>query len=394
MSVKRLKPHIFAVGALDWDRRLFDELIPLPEGTSYNAYVVQGREKTALIETVDPAKVGELFGHLSAAGVDRIDYVVANHAEQDHSGSIPDILEMFPEARVVTNEKCRNFLIDLLLIPEERFLTVSDGATLELGGATLEFLLTPWVHWPETMLTYLREEKILFSCDLFGSHLAQSELFLTDRPRTYEAAKRYFAEIMMPFRPSIVKYLQRLKGYAVEMIAPSHGVVYDQPSFILDAYREWTGDGVKNKVLVPFVSMHGSTRRMVEYFCESLMARNIPVIPLNLTHTDIGELAKDLVDAATVVIGSPMVLTGAHPTVVGAVYLFNALRPKTRFLSIIGSFGWGGRMLEQLQGMVTTIKPEVLPPVFIKGFPREADFQALDKLAETIAAKHREAGIV
>jgi len=394
MAVIQIKKGIHWVGAIDWDRRLFDELIPLPDGTTYNAYLVEGSEKTALIDTVDPNKTGELLEHLQELGVRRLDYIVANHAEQDHSGSIPEVLAIYPEAVVVTNEKCKAMLIDLLPIAEDRFQTVADGASLDLGGRTLEFILAPWVHWPETMLTYLREEKILFSCDFLGSHLAQSELLLWDENHVYQSAKRYFAEIMMPFRHLISKYLQRLRTLAPDVIAPSHGVVYPRPEFILKAYEEWTADKVRNRVLIPFVSMHGSTREMVEYLTGALMRKNISVFPCNVIRADIGELAKELVDAATVIIASPTVLSGPHPAILYVAYLANALRAKFKFASIIGSFGWGGRMLEILQAQLANVKAEILEPVMVKGFPRPADYQALDKLASAIAEKHRGIGIL
>jgi flavorubredoxin len=394
MAVKKIKKSIHWVGAIDWDRRLFDELIPLPDGTTYNAYLVEGSEKTALIDTVDPTKTGELLDHLQELEVRRIDFIIANHAEQDHSGSIPEVLAIYPEALVVTNEKCKAMLMDLLQIPENRFQTVADGECLSLGDRTLEFIFAPWVHWPETMLTYLREEKVLFSCDFLGSHLAQSEPLLRDENQAYQSAKRYFAEIMMPFRSNIRKHLQRLRSLAPDMIAPSHGVVYPHPEFILNAYEEWTSDAVCNKVLIPFVSMHGSTREMVEYLTGALMQKNIPVFPCNVIRADIGELAKELVDAATVIIASPTVLSGPHPAILYVTYLANALRPKFKFASIIGSFGWGGRMLEILQSQLGSIKAEILEPVMVKGYPRPADYQALQRLADDIERKHRELGIL
>jgi flavorubredoxin len=394
MAAIEIKKNIVWVGALDWDRRLFDELIPLPDGTSYNAYLVRGAEKTALIDTVDPSKTGDLLENLQEAGVTRIDYIVSQHAEQDHSGSIGAILEIFPQAVVVTNEKCKAMLMDLLQIPENKFQTVGDGQTLDLGGKTLEFIFAPWVHWPETMLTYLREDKILFSCDFLGSHLAQSRPLLTDENRTYQAAKRYFAEIMMPFRLQIRKHLERLNTFALDLIAPSHGVVYPRPAFILDAYRDWVSDKTENLVLIPFVSMHGSTREMVEHLSGALIRRNITVIPCNMIHTDIGELAKELVDASTVVMASPTVLGGVHPAIAHTAFLANALRPKLKFASIIGSYGWGGRLVENLLASLGNLKVELLDPVLAKGCPNEKDYQALDILAAAIAAKHREIGVL
>jgi len=178
--MRQLKTDIFAVGAIDWDAKLFDRLIPLPDGTSYNSYLVRGSEKTALIDTVDPAKTDILLGNIVSAGIDKLDYIVANHAEQDHSGSLPDMLLLYPDAKVVTNPKCKEMLKDLLDIEDDKFLTFEDGQELSLGDKTLKFIYTPWVHWPETMSTYLPEEKILFSCDFFGSHLATSSLFVED----------------------------------------------------------------------------------------------------------------------------------------------------------------------------------------------------------------------
>ncbi|MFH1836444.1 MAG: FprA family A-type flavoprotein, partial [Methanobacteriota archaeon] len=189
---------IHSVGVQHWDRRLFDELIPLPDGTSYNSYFIQGSEKTVLIDTVDPEKSGELLANLEKLGVKKLDFVIANHAEKDHSGSIPDVLKAYPNAKVVTNEKCKEILQDIMEIEDEKFKVIEDGEELTLGERTLRFIFTPWVHWPETMLTLLEEDKILFTCDLFGSHLASSEIYANDECQVYEAAKRYYAEIMMP----------------------------------------------------------------------------------------------------------------------------------------------------------------------------------------------------
>jgi flavorubredoxin len=390
MKARKIKPNVYWVGAIDWDRHLFDALIPLPDGTSYNAYLVQGSQKVALIDTVNPSMTEVLMAYLENVPV--IDYVIANHAEQDHSGSIPQVLAKYPDAKVVTTPKGRDLLVALLLIPEDRFITVSDGETLPLGDKTLEFIHAPWVHWPETMLTYLREDKILFPCDLFGSHLATTDLYVANEGQVYEAAKRYYAEIMMPFRTSIEKHLEKLNSYKIDVIAPSHGPLHDKPSFILEAYRNWVFGSPKNIVVLPYISMHGSTQKMVEYFMGALADRDVTVKQFNLAATDIGKLAMALVDAATMVIGTPTVLVGPHPNVAYAAFLANALRPSLQFISIIGSYGWGSKAVEQLTGMIPNLKAEVLAPVISKGFPREEDFKALDNLASTIAKKHKEHG--
>ncbi len=388
MAIRQIKKDIHSVGAIHWDRRLFDELIPLPEGTSYNAYVIQGSEKTALIDTVDPEKWGDLENNLSALGIKKLDYIVTNHAEQDHSGSIPMLLEKFPGVRVVTNEKCKKMEMDLLHVPEEKFMVVADNATLSLGNKTLRFIMTPWVHWPETMVTWLEEDKILFSCDFFGSHYAGSELFAGDNAVIIHGAKRYYAEIMMPFRATVARNIDLVTRLDIEMIAPSHGPVYDRPDIIIDAYREWTSDKIKKEVVVPFVSMHGSTRLMVDYLIDRLIARGFTVRPFNLPVSDIGELAMSLVDASTVIIGSPVVLAGAHPAAAYAAFLANALRPKVKYISIVGSFGWGGKMVEQLAGLIPNLKGEVIDPVLVRGLPTREDYGAIDDLVKKLEEKH------
>jgi flavorubredoxin len=392
MKPREIKRGIYWVGAIDWDRRLFDALIPLPDGTSYNAYLIKGSEKTALIDTVDPTMKDVLINHLNGLKVKSIDYVIANHAEKDHSGTIPQVLEKYPGAKVVCTPKCKDMLIDLMMIAQGKFITVKDKETISLGNRTLEFIYAPWVHWPETMLTYLREDKILFPCDLFGSHLATTDLYVTDEGQVYEAAKRYYAEIMMPFRTTIQKNLEKIRGYEISLIAPSHGPMYDKPDFIVKAYNSWVSDPPKNIVVIPYTSMWDSTRKMVEHLVGTLAQRGVTVKQFDLTVTDIGKLAMALVDAATVVIATPTVLAGPHPNAAYAAFLANALRPKVRFVSIIGSYGWGGKTVEQLAAMIPNLKVEVLEPVLCKGLPREADFKALDRLANAIAQRHKEQG--
>lgn len=390
MGIKKLKEDIYFVGALDRDRRLFDELIPLPDGTSYNAYLIKGSEKTALIDSVDPPMYSTLTDNLEELNTGKIDYIISHHAEQDHSGSLPKLIKKYPESKIITNQKCKSMLMDLLPVPDKRFMVVGDDDAVSLGNKTLQFILTPWVHWPETMSTYLKEDKILFSCDFFGSHYATDELFVKDVKKIYNAAKRYYAEIMMPFRTSIIKNLEKIESLDIDIIAPSHGPVYNNIDFIINAYREWVSDRVKNEVVIPYVSMHGSTEKMVEYLKQSLSGKGVTVKVFHLTGTDIGELAMALVDAATVVIGAPTILAGPHPNIVYAAYLVRVLRPKLKYISVIGSYGWGGKTVEMLADMVSTLKAEIIEPVVIKGYPKDGDFKLLDGLADKIILKHKE----
>jgi flavorubredoxin/rubredoxin len=390
MEARKIGEGVWWVGAIDWDRRLFDSLIPLPDGTSYNAYFIQGTRKSALVDTVDPTMKRFLLERLKALNVRTIDYVISNHIEQDHSGTIPDILAEYPMAKVLASDKGKPFLMDLLDIPESRIQVVADGETVDLGEKSLQFIYFPWVHWPETMFTWLPNEKILFSCDLFGSHYASADLYFSDEGALLQSAKRYYAEIMMPFRKIIESNFNKVVGLEAQLIAPSHGPMYQKPNLIIDAYRGWISDKTKNLVVVPYITMHDSTRLLVEHFVEACASRGIFAEQFNLADVDLGKFAMSLVDAAGIVFGSPMVLGGPHPKVAYAALLANALRPKAKYLSVIGSFGWGGRLADTLKTLIPSLKLEFVPPVLIKGLPRAKDYSALDALADAIKEFHME----
>ncbi len=394
MLEKKIKNNVFYVGAADKDRKIFDQLIPLPDGTTYNSYIIIGSEKIALIDTVDASMPEVILKNLVDLNISRIDYIISHHGEQDHSGSIPDVLKAYPMAKVVTNEKCKSELMDLLLIPEEKFIVIQDGEEISLGDKTLRFIFAPWVHWPETMLTYLPEDRILFTCDFMGSHYATGNLFLEDVKEIYKPAKRYFAEIMMPFRTSIRKNLERIKDLEIEIIAPSHGPLHESKDFIIGCYNDWASEEVKNVAVVPYVSMHGSTDKIAQYFINSLIEKGIIVEPFNLADADIGELAMSLVDAATVVLGTPTVLIGPHPKAVFAAYLVKVLRPKVKFLSLIGSYGWGTKVVEQVAEMLGSLNAEIIEPVIVKGYPKDSDLVLLNELAEKIKSKHHGLGLL
>lgn len=386
---REIRPGVFWVGALDWDRRLFDALIPMPQGTSYNSYLIRGREKTALIDAVDETMAGTLLDNLQSLSVRSIDYIIAQHAEQDHSGGLKKLLEAYPDAKVLGSARCLDLLVEFGLIQRDKALEAKEGEKISLGSKSLEFISAPWVHWPDTIFTYLPEERILFTCDFLGSHLAASSLFASDEVLLYACAKRYYAEIMMPFRSAVKRHLARIESLPLDIIAPSHGPVHNRPRFILDAYGGWASDEVKNEMVIAYVSMHGSTRIMADYFVDALISRGVQVKRFDLTDYDLGDLAESLVDAATLVIGTPTILGGAHPLAFYAATLANALRPKTRYASVIGSFGWGGKMLEQITESLPGLQVQFLDPVLAKGRPKEADFLALDRLAEEIAGLHQ-----
>ncbi len=394
MAVKQISKDIYLINTLHWERRLFDELIPLPEGTTYNAYLIKGKEKVALIDSTDTLKVEEFFNDLKYLEVERIDYIISNHAEQDHSGAIPAVLDKYRDAKVVTNEKCAELLITHLQIPRERIMIINENDTLNIGGKTLRFIMTPWVHWPETQTTLLEEEKIAFTCDFFGAHLATTDFITEGSPEVYNSAKRYYAEIMAPFRNIIPKNIEKIVNFNPKMICPSHGPIYSNPQLIIDAYKEWSSDRVKNLALLVYVSMHHSTEKAVRILEQKLVDYGVQAKVMSLTSADIGEMAMNLVDAATLILATPTVLGSAHPNALSAALLANLLRPKTKFLAVVNSYGWGGKTLEDLKNIMTNFKGELLEPVTFKGLPDKEAEEKLNNLAKIIAGKHRELNLI
>lgn len=394
MKFQEIKNNIYYCGLNDCDRRIFDELIPLEHGTSYNSYLVKGSEKTAIIDTMYPPKTNEYIKRLVENQLGKVDYIVANHGEQDHSGSIPALLEKYPNAVVLTNPKCAENIKSMLHVPEEKIRVVSDGEEVSLGDKTLKFIFAPGVHWPDTMFTYIKEDNVICTCDFLGAHYTFSDVFAVESEELYKSAKRYYAEIMMPFRMMCKRYTKMIQDMNVDMILPSHGPVYTNPKYILDAYADWTADEPKNLVVMPYVSMYNSTKEMIDYLSDKLEAKGVKTFKFDIVDDDLGDLAMQLVDAATIAMGTSMVLAGPHPMAVNVAYLAAVLRPKAKFATLLGSYGWGGKLFDVIADMLAPLKLDLVEPLQIKGKPTADDFKKLDVMAESIYEKHKSIGIV
>lgn len=393
MAVLSVCENILEVGAAHPDRVLFDSLMPTPHGTTYNAYLVTGKEKTALIDAVDPDKIDVLMENLKEAGVSRIDYLIHLHTEQDHSGTSKAVLKKFPMAQLVASKKVQELLETHVHIDPSTVHVVDEDDTLDLGGLTLQFKLIPFAHWPDNTMVWLPEERVLFSSDLFGSHYATQKIFSTSSSELRFAAKTYYAEIMMPFRNKIVDYVRKVRDLNPRMIAPAHGPVWYDPEIILERYERWTSPMVKRMVTIPYISMHDSTRQIVERLAVRLSREGISVIcrdlgqELDSLTVETGHFITDLVDAAAVIMATPTVLGGPHPNVAYAALIANAIRPQPRFFGIVGSFGWASQAVKTLDSLTGNIKAERLEPLMIKGLPTEEDMNRIDAMAFDLAMK-------
>lgn len=375
--------RVFSVGVRDWNRRLFDAFVPLPSGTSYNSFLVRGKQKTALIDTVNPGFEIELLSHIkNVCPVNQIDYLIMNHAEPDHGGAIPVIMKE-SQAFLLASEKGSAMAHEYYKVPKERIRIVKEGEGIELGDKTLRFIEAPWLHWPETMFTYLVEDKILFPCDFFGSHTAYP-VYDTESDDLIPTAKKYFGEIMMPFREAGRKALEKLKAYEITMIAPSHGPLYTHPQVILEQYTKWISGECRKKALVIYVSMWGSTEKLAHSMVQTLMSQGVEVVLYNLASCDMGHLVQDLVDSKTVVMGAPSFLGSLHPLALNALALLRALRPPFSYTAFLTSYGW----TSSSQAAVDLLSgKEMIGIVEVKGIPKDDDFQKVSELAREVATR-------
>jgi flavorubredoxin len=274
-------------------------------------------------------------------------------------------------------------------VPAERIVVVDESTRIDLGGKTLRFIDAPWLHWPETIFTYLEEDAILFPCDFFGSHVAGGEFFSDEfgDEHAVDMAKLYFAEIMMPFRKPGANAIQKVRKLGVKMIAPSHGVIWRDPEVILEPYTRWTGEKMAKKVAIVYISMWGSTEKMVHTLWEALVKKGVDVEVFDIPNTDIGHIAKELVDTPVVVVGAPTVLGGVHPVAAYATMLVKQLRAPTKYAAVLSSYGWSGGAVKAISELIAGTKIEVLDAIDVKGPPKKEDLDRVLALADKIEAK-------
>jgi flavorubredoxin len=388
-NTPKISEGVHWVGVKDWSRRLFDSLIPLPKGTSYNSYLIEGDENVALIDTVNPGFEKTLEEKIRQLRDPKdLDYIIMNHAEPDHAGAIPYVMTLNGEAKLVATVKGARMAERFYNIPRRRIIEVSDGSTIDLGDKELKFIDAPMLHWPETMFTYLADDGILFSCDFFGAHTAEG-LYDADVEDLKVQAQRYFGEIMMPYRSMAAKAMEKIKPLRIGLIAPSHGPIYKDPLRILNEYHRWVNGETREKVTVIYASMWGSTEKMVSTIAEVLLSRGLEVVLYNLASADIGDIAKDLVDSRGLILGVPTVLGGAHPLGVYAAYLIRILRPPLSYLMVLGSYGWGGGALSQVSEILSPTKIEILGAYEVNGPPSEGDLGKIVEMGQRLSEKIR-----
>jgi len=390
MSRVTLADGVYWVGAIDWNIRNFHGY-STRLGSTYNAYLVVD-EKIALIDTVKAPFYDQMLARVKEiVAFEDIDYVVSNHVEMDHSGSLPMAMRDIGNAKLITLEKFGESGLKKTFHSEWPTEAVKEGSELGLGKRKLVFIPTPMLHWPDSMCSYLVEEKILFSMDAFGQHLATSSRFDDGVGLDVimpEAAK-YYANILMPFGDLIVKAVDKLGGLDIGMIACSHGIIWrSHIETIINAYASWGRGDKTDKALVIYDTMWGSTEKMAHAIVEGIMSENIAAKLYNLTKSDQSDIIKEVLDASAVIVGSPTLNNGMFPTVAGFLCYLKGLRPKGKIGAAFGSHGWAGGAVKAIEQELGQMGVEMVDSgLAFKFVPEPDELQKCFDFGVTIANK-------
>ncbi|MCK4236358.1 MAG: FprA family A-type flavoprotein [Candidatus Krumholzibacteria bacterium] len=379
MNRVELRPDIHWVGGIDWDIRNFHGYLT-QRGTTYNAYLITD-EKVVLVDTVKRYLFDEMLSRIKEiTEPSKIDYVLSNHVEMDHSGSIQKILDIAPNAKVITSTQGEKGLRGHYK-KDWDFHVVKSGDTLNIGKRTLHFVHTPMVHWPDNMVTYIPTEKLLFSNDAFGQHMATSRRFDDEIGWDIlkEEAGKYYANIVLPYGEQVQKAITALSGLDIQMIAPSHGIIWRSliPE-ILREYGKWSNNETENKALIVYDSMWGSTEKIAFTLQEGLGERGIHVTMRNLKTNHISDVMTDLLTSRLILIGSPTLNNGLLPSVGAFLTYLKGLRPRKRVGLAFGSYGWGGQAVGEIEKVMQELKMQMpIEKINIKYIPDDEELEKI-----------------
>jgi len=359
--VVELKKGIYWVGAIDWNVRDFHGY-STPFGTTYNAYLILD-EKNVLIDTVKAPFYLEMLGHiLEIIDPSKIDTIVSNHVEMDHSGSLPQIVERIGNPTVITSERGKKGL-EKYFQKAMKFKTVKTGDTFSIGHRTLTFVEAPMLHWPDSMFTYIKEDQLLLPNDAFGQHFASSQRFEDEiGDEVMRHAAKYYANILWPLAPLILKKVDEVvkMGIPIDMIGPSHGLIWRKnPSRIIQAYVEWSQGKKSNKILVIYDTMWGSTESMAKAILKGLIEEGAEARLLHLRSNHRSDIIEEMLEARGILLGSPTLNNGMFPTMGDFLTYMRGLRPRGKFFGLFGSHGWGGGAIKEMRKSLEESKFEI-----------------------------------
>ena len=360
MEKVEIKPNVFWVGGIDWDLRSFHGY-STNRGTTYNSYLIRDK-KITLIDTVKSKFFEEWFSRIKEI-IDpkKIDYIISNHVEMDHSGSLPKISKLCPKSKIITSVRGEKGL-KLHYRDDLNLKVVKSGDSLNIGKRNLTFVHIPMVHWPDSMVTYLNEDRILFSNDSFGQHIASSERF--DRDIEWgilkEEAAKYYANIVLPYGSQVEKALSSIRNLEIDLIAPSHGIIWQSNiSKIIKEYEKWSKHESENKAVIIYDSMWGSTEKLANSLREGINEVGINVSLRNLKNSHISDIIKEIMISKLVLIGSPTLNNGVLPTMGAFLTYIKGLKPKNKIGFVFGSYGWSGQAVGEIEKIIKDLSWDI-----------------------------------
>jgi flavorubredoxin len=380
MKAVKVKDNVFWVGGIDWEIRNFHGYLT-PRGSTYNAYLIID-EKIALVDTVKHYLYDEMLERISSViDPQKIDYVVSNHVEMDHSGALPRIMALLPKAKLVTSTSGEKGL-KAHYNGDWDYMTVKSGDTLNLGSRNLTFVQTPMVHWPDNMVSYLAEDKILFANDAFGQHIASPERFDDELKLgiLLEEAAKYYANIVLPYGSQVQKALEAVSTLDIEIIAPSHGIIWrSQIPAILAEYQKWSGNETENKAVIVYDSMWGSTEKMAGGIYRAFEAKGVQTRVMSLKVNHISEVMPEILTAKFICVGSPTLNNNMMPTVAAFLTYMKGLAPKNRIGMAFGSYGWGGQSIGQVEEVLKGAGFEIMEQAKFNYVPTDDQLNGMIK---------------
>ncbi len=389
MSAVELKNKIYWVGAVDYNVRDFHGYVT-PQGTSYNAYLIVD-EKIALVDTVKKGFSEDLLNHIAQI-VDpaKIDYLVVNHVEMDHSGSVSEVLKVAKNAKIYCSAKGKEGLLKHYQIGDREFNVVKTGDTLSLGKRTLKFIGAAMIHWPDSMFTYVVEDKVLLPNDAFGQHLAHTKRFADEigEDLCMEENAKYYANILMPLGGPIAKKIEELcaMGVGIDIIGPSHGAIWRKNiSRVINAYMDWTAFKSIPKVVIVYDTMWESTEKLARRLAEYIVAEGVEVKIYNIRKSDGSQIVRDILDARVFLVGSPTLNADMFWTVGGFLTYLRGLKPKNKKAGIFGSYGWAGGASKAIRKELEAMGLEIIEPPFEAQYvPNEEELSKLEDYAKVV----------
>ena len=391
MNAVEIKKDIYWTGVKDWNLSEFHGY-KTPRGSTYNSYLIMD-EKITLVDGAKHYLSDEQIARVrSVTDFSKIAYVVVNHVEMDHSGNMPEIMKLAPQATILTNAAGEKALNDHYDTTGWKFQIVKSGDSVSIGKRTLTFVTTPMLHWPDSMVTYVAEDKLLLPNDGFGQHFCSDGIFVKDQPFDVvcEEAKKYYANILFPFGAQAEKALSGLDGLEIDMIAPSHGCIWSgekEVGTILKLYDEWASGRNKGKAVIVYDTMWGVTATLANAVMEVFQDAGIPVVKRCLTETHISEAIVDFLDARYVCIGTPTLNNEMFPRVAAFVTYMKGLKPKNKKAFAFGSYGWKPGVVNQIQKVYEDLGWETIPPFEEKYTPKSDVVAKLKEHVKTMIEK-------